>query len=212
MSFFTPDNLEKAKVLLDLYPEKRSALMPLCHIAQEQQGYLTGEAMEEIAALLQIEPAEVYGTISFYDMFQTEEVGKYMVSICTNVACLLRGGLELLEHASDTLGIPVGGTTDDGMFTLEEVECVAHCDKAPCAQVNYRYFGPLSNNDFDGLLSDLRSDKLIDIVPPHGTLSRVFRDAPPKVDPEIIKAERAAMDEAKQQRAAAKSSGEGGPK
>lgn len=204
MSFFTSDNLKKAKVLLDLYPEKRSALMPLCHIAQSQQGYLSDEAMEEIAALLEIEPAEVYGTISFYDMFQTEEVGKYMVSICTNVACLLRGGLELLEYASDTLGVPVGGTTDDGMFTLEEVECVAHCDKAPCAQVNYRYFGPLSNTDFDGLLDDLRRDKLTDIVPPHGTLSRVFRDAPSRVDPEIVKAERAAMDEAKQKRAAAK--------
>lgn len=212
MSFFTSENLERAQVLLGLYPEKRSALMPLCHLAQAQQGYLTKEAMEEIAKLLEIEPAEVFGTVSFYDMFHTEEVGKYLVSVCTNVACLLRGGLELLEHASDKLEVPVGGTTEDGLFTLEEVECVAHCDKAPCAQVNYRFFGPLGNDSFDQLVEDLRNDRLTDSVPPHGTLSRVFREAPALVENEVIVAERVAMDQARQQRQAAKDSNGGDSK
>ncbi len=210
MSFFTPENLEKAQVLVGLYPDKRSALIPLCHLAQSQHGHLSKEAMEEIAELLGIQPAEVMGTASFYDMLHTEEVGKYLVGVCTNVACLLGGGQELLDHASDVLGVPPGGTTEDGMFTLEEVECVAHCDKAPCAQVNYRYFGPLANDDFDNLVDDLKSGRLSDSVPHHGVLSRVFRDAPPMVSLEIIHEERRVMDEAKKARLAAQSQEAGG--
>lgn len=203
MSFFNVENLAKAKILLGLYPDKHSALIPLCHIAQGQQGYLSSEAMEEIALLVGIEPAEVLGTVSFYDMFHTEEVGKYLIGICTNVACLLRGGMELLEHASDSLGISPGSTTDDGLFTLEEVECVAHCDKAPCAQVNYRFFGPLEHSDFDQLVDDLTEGRLKEDVPPHGVLSRVFRDTPPLVPIEIIRRERESMDAEKQKRQAA---------
>lgn len=210
MSFFTPENLGKAQVLVGLYPDKRSALIPLCHLAQGQHGHLSNEAMVEIAELLGIQPAEVMGTASFYDMLHTEEVGKYLVGVCTNVACMLGGGLELLEHASDVLGIPPGATTDDGMFTLEEVECVAHCDKAPCAQVNYRYFGPLADSDFDHLVDDLRSDRLSETVPPHGVLSRVFRDAPAMVPLEIIHQERRDMDEAKKARLAAQNQDAGG--
>lgn len=212
MSFFTPENLEKAQLLLGLYPEKRSALIPLCHLAQSQHGHLSGEAIEEIADLIGIQPAEVLGTASFYDMLHTEEVGKYLIGVCTNVACLLGGGLELLEHASDVLGVPPGATTDDGMFTLEEVECVAHCDKAPCAQVNYRFFGPLPDGDFDKLIDDLKNGRLSDAVPPHGVLSRVFRDAPEMVPLEIIHQERRAMDDAKKARLAAQNPDAGGNK
>lgn len=205
MSFFNTENLAKAEILLGLYPDKHSALIPLCHIAQGQQGYLPREAMEEIASMVGVEPAEVLGTVSFYDMFHTEEVGKYLVGVCTNVACLLRGGMELLEHASDSLGISPGGTTEDGLFTLEEVECVAHCDKAPCAQVNYRFFGPLENDDFDRLVDDLAGGRLNEDVPPHGVLSRVFRDTPPLVPIEIIRQERESMDADKKKRQAAQS-------
>ncbi len=210
MSFFSSENLEKAQVLIGLYPEKRSALIPLCHLAQGQHGHLSNEAMEQIAEMLDIQPAEVLGTASFYDMLHTEEVGKYLVGVCTNVACMLGGGIELLEHASDVLGVPIGGTTEDGMFTLEEVECVAHCDKAPCAQVNYRYFGPLANGDFDQLVDDLRNDRLSESVPPHGVLSQVFRDAPAMVPLEIIHRERRAMDDEKKARLAALNKDAGG--
>lgn len=175
MSAFSTEMRERAEKLIALYPQRRSALIPLCHLAQEQAGYLTEPLMEEIAELIGVTPAEVYGTASFYDMLHTEPVGKYLVGICTNIACLLQGADALLEHAKTSLGIPLGSTSDDGQFTLEELECVAHCDKAPCAQVNYRFFGPLTPGGFDALIGELRSGSLDEVVPPHGTLIRTER-------------------------------------
>src|SRR3954454_19649011 len=120
---------KRARELMALYPKARSALLPLCHLAQEQDGHLTAEAMEHIAELLDLTPAEVLSVASFYDMFHTEPVGRNMIGVCTNLACMLEGGYELLEHAEEKLGIKAGGTTQDEEFSLEEVECVASCDK-----------------------------------------------------------------------------------
>ena len=89
------------------------------------------------------------GTASFYDMFHLEPVGTYVVGVCTNIACLLAGGDELLEHAEASLGCPVGPTTSDGLFTLEETECLADCDRAPCVQVNHRYVRTTTAETFD---------------------------------------------------------------
>ena len=160
MSHLSPDNVTRAKRLIELYPERRSALIPLCHLAQEQDGWLTEEAMEDIAHLVGVTAAEVRGTATFYDMLHTEPVGRYLVAVCTNIACLLDGATELLEHAEATLGVPAGGTTADGMFTLEEAECVADCDRTPCVQVNHRYVGGQTNESFDTLLADLREGRL----------------------------------------------------
>ena len=176
MARLTPENVQRARDLIALYPVPRSALIPILHIAQEQDGWLTEDAMEHVAEIVGLTSAEVYGTASFYDMLFTEPVGKHLVSICTNIACLLNGGYELLEHAEQTLDVKAGGTTADGQFTLEEVECIADCGRAPCLAVNWRFFGDVSNNDFDMLVSDLRSGKLAETVPPHGTLNRVRRD------------------------------------
>ena len=175
MGRLNPDNLRRAKELMGLYPEPRSALLPMLHIVQEQDGYLTSDGMEHVAELLDLAPAEVYGTASFYDMFFMHPVGRYLVSVCTNLACMFSGAYELLHHAEERLGIPSGSTTSDGEFTLEEVECVAYCGAAPCLAVNWRYFGPVSNADFDRLVDDLRTGRLSDRVPPHGTLNRVRR-------------------------------------
>lgn len=175
MPRLTPDNVRRAKDLKALYPKSRSALIPILHIAQEQDGWLTPEAMEHVGELLGITAAEVYGTASFYDMFFTHPVGKHLVSVCTNLACLLNGGEELLEHAEQTLGVAAGGTTEDGEFTLEEVECIAFCGAAPCLAVNWRFFGNITGEAFDQLVDDLSSGRLADEVPPHGTLSRVRR-------------------------------------
>jgi NADH-quinone oxidoreductase subunit E len=175
MARLTSDNTQRARDLLALYPQPRSALIPLMHLAQEQDGYLTEDAMTDIASLIGLTPAEVIGTASFYDMIFTEPVGKYLISVCTNIACLLNGGYELLEHAEATLGIKAGGTTDDGEFTLEEVECIALCGNAPCLTANWRFFGDVSSEVFDGLLDDLRAGRLAETVPPHGTLCRVRR-------------------------------------
>ncbi len=166
----------KAEDLVSLYPERRSALVPLCHLAQSVDGWLCPDAIREIADLVGISPAEVLGTATFYDLLHTEPVGRHVVSVCTNVACLLRGGEDLLAHAKTSLGVNAGGTDADGQFTLEEVECLAACDRAPCVQVNGRFFGPLAPDDFDSLISDLRDGKLDDVVPSHGVLSRVPRD------------------------------------
>jgi NADH-quinone oxidoreductase subunit E len=175
MPRLTPENVRRARDLIALYPQSRSALIPILHVAQEQDGWLSPEAMEHVGELLGITPAEVLGTASFYDMFFTHPVGRHLVSVCTNLACLLDGGQELLEHATSTLGVAAGGTTDDGEFTLEEVECIAFCGAAPCLAVNWRFFGNVSNESFDQLVDDLRSGRLAEEVPPHGTLCRVRR-------------------------------------
>ncbi|HVC14127.1 MAG TPA: NAD(P)H-dependent oxidoreductase subunit E [Acidimicrobiales bacterium] len=203
MSHLSSDTLQRAKDLVALYPEPRSALIPICHLAQEQDGWLRPEAMEEVASLLGITPAEVRGTATFYDMLHTEPVGRYLVSICTNIACLLGGAQELLEHAEHSLGVRAGGTTPDGTITLEEAECLADCDRTPCVTVNHRYVGGLSAEGFDQLVDDLRAGRRSDEIPPHGTLVRVRRSGGLRVPRERVAAERAAMAEAQAARAAA---------
>jgi NADH-quinone oxidoreductase E subunit len=203
VSHLSADVLARSRALVALYPEPRSALIPLCHLAQEQDGWLRPEAMSEIADLVGVTAAEVRGTATFYDMLHTEPVGTYVVSVCTNIACLLGGAAELLEHAEGALGIRAGGTTGDGVFTLEESECLADCDRTPCVQVNHRYVGGQTPESFDQLLADLRSGALAEDVPRHGTLVRVGRSVGLQADPQAVAAERAAMDEAQQRRAAA---------
>ena len=102
-------------------------------------------------------PTEVFGTASFYDMLHTEPVGTHLVAVCTNIACLLNGAAELLEHAERSLGVNAGGTTADGAITLEEAECLADCDRAPCVQVNHRFVGAQTPETFDRLVAELRS-------------------------------------------------------
>lgn len=175
MAHLSEENLGRARRLREVYPHPRSALIPICHLAQAQDGYLTEDAMEDIAELCGVSPAEVRGTASFYDMLHTEPVGTYVVAICTNIACMLNGAYDVLEHAESSLGIGVGQTTADGLFTIEDAECLAGCDKAPCIQVNHRFFGPLDAAGFDKLISDLKSGALKADVPNHGVLSRVER-------------------------------------
>jgi NADH-quinone oxidoreductase subunit E len=172
-------NVELARTIVARYPRPRSALIPLCHVAQQQDGWLSPEAMEHIAELLDLTPAEVLGTASFYEMFKLEPVGTYLVNVCTNISCLLLGGQELLDHCEERLGIKAGATTPDGMFTLEDVECIAACTEAPCLQVNYRYFTNLTHEAADRLLDDLRSGRRQDEIPPHGTTTRIRQQISP---------------------------------
>ncbi|CAB4598549.1 unannotated protein [freshwater metagenome] len=177
MARLTAENVELATEIIGRYPRPKSALIPLLHLAQEQDGHLTDDAMTHIADLVDVTPAEVLGTASFYEMFKMEPVGRYMVNICTNISCQLMGGEELLEHAESTLGIRPGQTTADGLFTIEDVECIAACTEAPCLQVNYRYFHKITNGEFDQLVSELRSGARSDI-PAHGTLAQVRQHIP----------------------------------
>ncbi|HVC25573.1 MAG TPA: NAD(P)H-dependent oxidoreductase subunit E [Acidimicrobiales bacterium] len=175
MAHLSEENLARARRLVAVYPERRSALIPLCHLAQGQDGWLTPEAMEDIAGLTGVTPAEVHGTASFYDMLHTEPVGRHVVAVCTNIACMLDGAYELLEHVEERLGVGVGQTSADGEWTVEEAECLAGCDAAPCVQVNHRFFGPLDADGFDRLVEDLASGALSSDVPRHGVLCRVER-------------------------------------
>jgi NADH-quinone oxidoreductase subunit E len=178
MARLNPANVELARTIVARYPRPRSALIPLCHVAQQQDGWLSPQAMEHIAELLDLTPAEVLGTASFYEMFKLEPVGKYLVNVCTNISCLLMGGEELLEHCEERLGIKAGATTADGVFTLEDVECIAACTEAPCLQVNYRYFPNVTPESADALLDDLRAGRRAAEVPKHGTLARVRQQIP----------------------------------
>jgi len=182
----------RARELMELYPHRRSALIPICHLAQEQDGWLRPEAIDEIAALVGLSPAEVLGTATFYDMLHTEPVGAYVISVCTNIACMLRGAYELLDHVEHTLGVRSGATTADGMFTLEETECIADCGRAPCLAVNHRFVGDVTPESFDSLVGALRAGELADDIPRHGTLLRVRRQGGLRVDDDTIRTERAA--------------------
>lgn len=197
----SPETAARAAELVGLYPEPRSALVPICHLAQAQDGWLSPQALADVAALVGVTPAEVLGTASFYDMLHTDPVGRYVVGICTNVACLLSGGEDLLAHAAERLGVSAGATTPDGTFTLEELECVALCDRAPCATVNWRFFGPLTHEALDTLLDDVAAGRLAGEVPPHGVLSRVRRDGGLAVPRDKILAERARQDRSRAERA-----------
>ena len=177
MSRLSAERVALAREIMGRYPDPRSALVPLVHLAQEQDGYVTEDAMEHIAELVGCTPAEVYGTASFYEMFKFHPVGTYLVGVCTNISCMLMGGEELLQHCSEHLGIRPGATTKDGLFTLEEMECLAACTEAPCLQVNYRYFERLTHDGFDALVADLRNGKRADI-PSHGSLGKVRQSIP----------------------------------
>lgn len=201
MSHFRSDIRQRAEELVALYPRPRSAMLPMLHLAQEQDGYLSDEGIAEVAELTGTTPAEVRGTASFYDMFHLEPVGKYVVGVCTNIACLLAGGEEFLEHASAKLGCSVGSTTDDGLFTLEETECLADCDRAPVVQVNHRYMRTTTPEAFDTMVDDLRAGKLDHDVPPHGTLIRVRRSAGLRAPRQEVAEQRVAAKAAREARA-----------
>jgi len=178
MARFTSENTAVAEEVIARYPVAKSALIPLLHLAQEQDGHVTDEAMIHIAELIGVTPAEVLGTASFYEMFKREPVGDYLVNVCTNISCLLLGGEELLHHLERRLGVKAGSTTPDGKFTLEDVECIAACTEAPCLQVNYRYFHRITHEQADDLIEDLRAGKRAHEIPRHGTLSRVRQQLP----------------------------------
>ena len=191
MSRLKEANLKIAKEIVARYPRPKSALIPLLHLAQEQDGYITREAMVHLAELVGVTSAEVYGTATFYEMFRFEPVGKYLVNICGTISCALMGSEELMHHAEKRLGIKAGGTTPDGMFTLAHAECQAACTEAPCLQVNYRYRLRVTPADLDILIDHLESGKLSDEIPAHGVLAKVRQHIPQSravgaVDPELV--------------------------
>jgi len=142
--------------MLTHYPTKRSALVPTLLYAQDEVGALTDEVIAELAKRLDLTELEVRNVISYYSMLTTKPRGKYNVQVCTNIACMLRGGEELLDHCKKRLGIDHKGTTQDGLFSLEEVECIGACSWAPAVQVNYDFHENLTIGRMDQVLDEYK--------------------------------------------------------
>ena len=155
----SPKLAAKFEQLQGRYPVKRSALIPMLMYAQDEYGYVTDEMVEEIARRLELKTVQVEETLAFYSMLHRKPIGKHHVQVCTNVACMLRGGNELLEHAKKRLEIGNKETSPDGMFSLEEVECMGACTGAPAIQVNYDFYENLTVRSFDRILEELDKGK-----------------------------------------------------
>jgi len=145
---------QRFREMLTHYPTKRSLLVPTLLYAQDEIGYLSEEVIQEIAQRVELTELEVRNVISYYSMLTTKPRGKYNVQVCTNIACVLRGGDEILDHCKHKLGIGHKGTTPDGLFSLEEVECIGACSWAPAAQVNYAFHENLTPEKMDRILKE----------------------------------------------------------
>jgi NADH-quinone oxidoreductase subunit E len=148
----------KFDTIIGRYPLKRSAIVPLLLFAQDEIGYVSDEAIEEIARRVEVKPIEVIEDISYYSMLHRHPIGQFNFQVCTNVSCLLRGGEEILGYCSKKLGIGHKQTTPDGKFSLEEVECLGACCGAPAMQVNYDYYENLTPEKIDSLIEKLRKN------------------------------------------------------
>lgn len=137
MSIWSEATQERAREIIGRYPEKRSAVMPLLYLAMAEEGHLTNEGMEEVAKWCEITPAQVQSVASFYTMYKRERTGKYLVSCCTSISCMLLGGDDVLHAVEDESGVPHGETDDEGAISVEHVECIGACGGAPAVQVNY---------------------------------------------------------------------------
>ena len=150
MTFFTEPNRVRAKEIVARYPRAKSAILPLAHLAQDQEGWLSPAAIDEIAELSGVTAAEVQGTCSFYTMFKRRPCGKLVVSVCTNVTCLVTGGPEILEHLEEHYATDLD-------VTVEEVECLAACGGAPSMQVNYEFHEKLTRESAQRLVEEYRA-------------------------------------------------------
>merc|ERR1719493_118090 len=156
---FTAENKARADAILSIYPDghKRAAVIPLLDLAQRQNGgWLPISAMHHVAEVIGMPRMRVYEVATFYTMFIRQPVGKYHVQICTTTPCWLRGSDEILEAIKKNIGVGVGGTSQDKMFTLSEVECLGACVNAPMVQINDDYYEDLTVKDMDEILNDLR--------------------------------------------------------
>ena len=153
-----PELEQKFQTLLSRYPIKRSALVPMALYSQDVFGFVSEEMVEEIARRLDLNTLQVTETLSYYSMIRRAPAGKYHVQVCTNVSCMLRGGRQIMELCQKKLEIGHKGVTRDGMFSLEEVECIGACSWAPAAQVNYDFHENLTPEKMDQILEGYRKN------------------------------------------------------
>jgi NADH-quinone oxidoreductase subunit E len=149
---------EQIKTTLAKYPDKRSAVMPMLYIAQEEYGWVSPEGIQEVAEICEIDPTQVKSIAGFYTMYSEQPKGKYWLQVCTDLACALCGADKFYEDLKQELGVEDGGTTEDGMFTVEHVMCLAACDKAPMLQCNFHFQEKLDMDKMRALLKQWRDE------------------------------------------------------
>ena len=155
---FSEEGQKELERMLSRYPIKRNALLPLLHLAQQENGgWLSEESIRYVAEICEVSETHVEGVISFYTMYRLKKPGKYHLQICTCVPCCLVGGEELLEYTESKLGIHSGSTGDDGIFSIEEMECIGACSFAPAIIVNEDYHEKVNPESMDQLITDLRN-------------------------------------------------------
>ena len=152
MQGFTFVDPERVEQIFSQYPDKKSATLPLLHLAQSQHGYISNSVINTIADLVDCHPAIVMDCVSFYTMLYTKPQGRHIIQVCQTLSCSLNGADSLVDHVSDKYEIEPGETTTDGRFTLMKVECLGSCGTAPVVQINKGYHEGLSSQQFDKLL------------------------------------------------------------
>lgn len=159
MLLFNDEELKKIEEIKSNYPDSQSALLPVLWLVQEKEGWISEDSIRYVGDLLGIPYEYILGVVTFYTMFNKKPVGKIHLQICTNVSCMLRGGYELFKYASDKLGIKNKEVTKDGMFSIEEVECLGSCATAPMMQVNNKeFYENLTKEKVDNILEELHSN------------------------------------------------------
>jgi NADH-quinone oxidoreductase subunit E len=153
---FSPEQLAEVRRLQGLYPDKRGALLPVLHMAQDVFGYVSLEVQEYVAGLFDLAPSHVHEVVTFYTLYFQQPKGRHVVAVCHNLSCYLAGSRDILAHVKQRLGVDVGETTDDGRVTLQSVECLCACEAAPMMQVDDRYELNLTPEKVDRILGELR--------------------------------------------------------
>jgi NADH-quinone oxidoreductase subunit E len=153
---FSPEQVAEVRRLQSLYPDRRGALLPVLHMAQDTFGYISLEAQAYVAGLFEMSPAHVHEVVTFYTLYFQQPKGRHVVAVCHNLSCHLAGAPKILAHVKRALGIDVGETTDDGRVTLQSVECLCACEAAPMMQVDDRYELNLTPEKVDRILGGLQ--------------------------------------------------------
>jgi NADH-quinone oxidoreductase E subunit len=152
---YSEANEKKIDELLTHYPVKRSAVLPALFVAQEEHGYVTDEDVEYLAQRLDMRVNEVEEVVTFYSMYSRRPVGRYKLQVCRTLSCMLNGAQQITEHLCKRLNVNVGATTQDGKFTIQEVECLGYCDLAPVLQVNFDYHEQVTTDRVDEIVGNL---------------------------------------------------------
>ena len=154
-----PDSLlAQFQSIIQKYPIRRSALIPILLTTQEEFGYIPVEMIRDLAQFVDVPEIDVHEVITFYSMLRTRPVGKHHIQVCTNISCMLLGGEEIFSHISEKLGISEGELTEDGRFSLTEVECLGACCNAPAMQINYKYHEDLTLEKVERILNELKNE------------------------------------------------------